>query len=104
MVPGTSKADDYAYAVRPKAKVEYAENDFREHTTVLESTFAIGYQQLWLFALGRFPQMSSVTTLMESDQGRPKATTRNPLLWKTFGQLVARVGFRGEQIDRNEMA
>lgn len=80
--------------------VEYAENDFREHTTALESTFAIGYQQLWLFALRNFPQMSSATTLMESDQGRPKATAQNPLLWKAFGQLAARVGFRSEQIDR----
>lgn len=78
-----------------RVRVDYSASNIQEHVkTTQDVERAVGYRQLWLFALRNFTGMSNVTTRKTAAGDKPVATAPSPILWQKFGQLALAFGFR----------
>ncbi len=53
-----------------------------------------GYYVLWLFALRNFPEMINIAPRKDPTKSKPQIVEPNPRLWREFGSLTLKVGFR----------
>jgi hypothetical protein len=75
-----------------------SETVFRPFSHSAKECFQVAYQQLWLFAMRRFPEMTGAQP--RKDAGRPmKAITGGAEeWWHRFGELAVKGGFDSAQI------
>ncbi|KAL9078312.1 MAG: hypothetical protein Q9157_002775 [Trypethelium eluteriae] len=94
--PRTLRRELWAHYYRPEsALVEYAEYDLKTHSrSTIEEERWMAYQQLWLFCLRHFPDMSTVLPRKEAKKARPCPRATNDVCWQHFGDLTVRLGFR----------
>ena len=94
--PRTIRRELWAHYYRPDVPlVEYAEHDMRAHSrSTMEEERWLAYQQLWLFCLRHFSEMSTVLPRKEAKKPRPSPCAPNDACWQWFGDLAVSLGFR----------
>jgi len=75
-----------------------SETVFRPFSHSAKECFQVAYQQLWLFAMRRFPEMTGIQP--RKDAGRPieAITGGAEEWWHRFGELASKGGFDSAQI------
>ncbi|KAI9674061.1 MAG: hypothetical protein M1822_009577 [Bathelium mastoideum] len=94
--PRSIRRELWAYYYRPNDfSVEYTEQDMRPHAkSNIEEERWLAYQQLWLFCLRHFPELSSVLPRKETGKAKPAQQSTNDACWQQLGELAVRLGFR----------
>ena len=75
--------------------IESAENDrsLQSRKSSSEDRW-LGYQQLWLYAMRHFPEMTDFSPRKELKKNKPVKKESNPALWHLLGSLAVDLGFR----------
>lgn len=74
--------------------VQHAYQDCRIHRMESgEDARMLAYQQLWLFALRNFPEMTNTSTRKVQDRDKPVVVEPSPVLWHDLGCLASSLGF-----------
>ena len=60
----------------------------------------LSYQQLWLYTMRHFPEMTEFKPRKEPRKTKPTCTESNPALWHRLGALAVALGFRGTEARR----
>ncbi len=75
--------------------IECAENDRSVQSPRSSSEDRwLGYQQLWLYAMRHFPEMTDFPPRKELKKDKPVKKESNPALWHLLGSLAVDLGFR----------
>ena len=89
----------YASYVRPQdLRLEISEGRNVSMTAIsLSVDRELSYQQLWLYAMRHFPEMTDFKPRKEPRKEKPACTQSNPMLWQQFGALAEHLGFHNSQ-------
>ncbi|MCJ1473162.1 hypothetical protein MMC13_001813 [Lambiella insularis] len=74
------------------------ESDITSSTASLPHTIAIGYRQLWLFAMRHFPELTPLQPRKDPGRAKPNMQGRASHWWYRLGLLAAGGGFQSEEI------
>ncbi|KAI9717976.1 MAG: hypothetical protein M1828_007012 [Chrysothrix sp. TS-e1954] len=95
--PSTTLRKSYcaSYSRGDRLLFEWAEGAYKTSAGVtFQSDRRSGYQQLWLFAMRHFPELSAFTPRKEQTKEKPRVNGANPAIQSQFAELALKLGFR----------
>jgi len=75
-----------------------SETMFRLFSHSAKECFQVAYQQLWLFAMRRFPEMTCIQSRKNAERSMKVITSEAEEWWHRFDELASKNGFDSAQI------